>query len=79
MIRPGKMLEQVLRSVFKKPATHFYLTSIKMRFLKPVVPGDQLNLIVKMVKIAAIGGVCEAEAAVDGATVAKGEMTFACK
>ena len=38
-------------------ATHFYITSVKMRFLKPVVQGDQLNLTVKMVKAASIGGI----------------------
>ena len=60
-------------------ATHFYITSVKIRFLKPAVPGDQLNLTVKMIKAASIGGICETEAAVGNEIVAKGEMSFACK
>ena len=60
-------------------ATLFYITNVKVRFFKPVVPGDQLNISVNMVKVASIGGICETEAAVNNDTVAKGEMTFACK
>jgi 3-hydroxyacyl-[acyl-carrier-protein] dehydratase len=57
----------------------FYLTNVKAKFYKPVVPGDQLNILVKIVKIVKIGGICEMEATVNNETVAKGEMTFACK
>jgi len=60
-------------------ATLFYVTNVKVRFLKPVVPGDQLNLIVKAVKMTRAGSICEAEVQVSGETAAKGEMTFACK
>ena len=60
-------------------ATLFYVTNVKVRFLKPVIPGDQLNIIVKAVKMTRVGSICETEAAVDGEAVAKGEMTFACK
>ena len=60
-------------------ATHFYITNVKIRFLKPVVPGDQLTLKVKMIKAASIGGICETEASVGNEVVAKGEMSFACK
>ena len=60
-------------------ATHFYITSVKIRYLKPVVPGDQLNLMVKMIKAASIGGICETEATVGNEVVAKGDMSFACK
>ena len=57
----------------------FYVTNIKVRFLKPVVPGDQLHIIVKTVKMVSAGGIFETEALVEDKTVAKGEMTFACK
>jgi 3-hydroxyacyl-[acyl-carrier-protein] dehydratase len=60
-------------------ATLFYVTNIKIRFFKPVVPGDQLCIHVKTVKMTRIGGIFETEAHVDGAEIAKGEMTFACK
>ncbi|MCX5686928.1 MAG: 3-hydroxyacyl-ACP dehydratase FabZ [Candidatus Omnitrophica bacterium] len=60
-------------------ATQFYVTNIKIRLSKVVVPGDRLDILVKTVKMTHIGGIFETEASVDGATVAKGEMTFACK
>ncbi len=87
-ILPGALIMEALaqaacvllkKSVPGLAATHFYITSVKMRFLKPVVPGDQLNLMVKMVKAASVGGICETEAMVGSETVAKGEMSFACK
>ena len=60
-------------------ASLFFVTNIKIRFFKPIVPGDQLHVNVKAVKMTRIGGVFETEAFVDGSPVAKGEMTFACK
>ena len=59
--------------------TLVYITNVKVRFFKPAVPGDQLNISVKMVKVARIGGICETEAKVGNEVIAKGEMTFACK
>lgn len=60
-------------------ASLFFVTSSKIRFLKPVVPGDQLYINVKAIKMVSIGGVFETEALVNDNVVAKGEMTFACK
>ena len=60
-------------------ATLFFVTNIKIRFFKPVVPGDQLHIHVTTVKMTRIGGIFETEALVDNNVVAKGEMTFACK
>lgn len=60
-------------------ATLFYVTNIKIRFFRPVAPGDQLHISVKTVKMTRIGGIFETEASVDNDIVAKGEMTFACK
>lgn len=56
-----------------------YITNMKIRFLKPVVPGDQLEVIVRSVKMIQTGGVFETEARVCENIIAKGEMTFACK
>ncbi|MFA6321001.1 MAG: 3-hydroxyacyl-ACP dehydratase FabZ [Candidatus Omnitrophota bacterium] len=67
------------KSLPNQTANIFYLTNIKAKFYKPVVPGDQLNIIVKIVKIVSIGGICEMEATVNNEKVAKGEITFACK
>jgi len=67
------------KSIKDLTATNFYVTNIKIRFFKTVVPGDQLYIKVKTVKMTKMGGVFETEALVDNNSVAKGEMTFACK
>ena len=67
------------KSIKDLTATLFYVTSVKIRFFKVVIPGDQLHIMVKTVKMTRIGGIFETEATVEGHIVAKGEMTFACK
>ena len=67
------------KSIKDLTATLFYVTSVKIRFFRVVIPGDQLHITVKTVKMTRIGGVFETEASVDNDIVAKGEMTFACK
>ena len=69
----------IKKSVPGLKATLFYITNAKLRFFKTVVPGDQLNISVKAIKMGHVGGVFETEATVDHNIVAKGEMTFACK
>ena len=49
----------------------------KLRFKKPVLPGDVLKLEVKVIKTKGPIGVGEAIATVDGKVAAKGELTFA--
>jgi 3-hydroxyacyl-[acyl-carrier-protein] dehydratase len=49
----------------------------KLRFKKPVLPGDVLKLEVKVIKTKGPIGVGEALATVDGKVAAKGELTFA--
>lgn len=49
----------------------------KLRFKKPVLPGDVLKLEVKIIKKKGPIGIGEAIAIVDGKVVAKGELTFA--
>ena len=87
-ILPGALIVEAMaqaacvllkKSMADLQAALFYVTNVKVKFLKPVVPGDQLYITVKPVKIARIGGICETEALVGNETVAKGEMTFACK
>ena len=67
------------KSIKDLKATSFYFTKIKIRFSKPVVPGDQLYVMIKTVKMTRMGGIFETEASVDNNIVSKGEMTFACK
>lgn len=61
--RPGELL--VLGSV------------IDMRFLAPVVPGDQLHLDVRILKLAGDIALVEGTARVDDVTVARGRLAFA--
>jgi len=49
----------------------------KLRFKRPVLPGDVLKLEVKVIKTKGPIGVGEATATVDGQIAAKGELTFA--
>lgn len=67
------------KSIKDLDATLFYVTGVRMRFFKPVVPGDQLHVVIKTVKMARMGGVFETQALVGDEVVARGEMTFACK
>jgi len=60
-------------------ATQFYITAMKIRFLKIVVPGDRLCITAKAIKMASLGGIFETEATVGDDIVAKGEMTLACR
>ena len=60
-------------------ATSFYVTNVKIRFFRTVLPGDRLEILIKTVKMTHIGGIFKTEASVDDNLVAKGEMTFACK
>jgi 3-hydroxyacyl-[acyl-carrier-protein] dehydratase len=59
-----------------KEATYL-LASVKARFLKPVVPGDQLRFVCEAIKFASTGGVVEGEGFVDGEVVVKATLTFA--
>ncbi|WP_127534571.1 3-hydroxyacyl-ACP dehydratase FabZ [Paenibacillus kobensis] len=55
----------------------FLLTGTKMRFLKPVVPGDQMVITCRMLTLLSSAAVAQAEIAVDGVAAARGELTFA--
>jgi 3-hydroxyacyl-[acyl-carrier-protein] dehydratase len=55
----------------------YMLAGAKTRFLKPVVPGDQLRYVCEPIKLASMGGIVEAEASVDGEVVVKAQLTFA--
>ena len=57
----------------------YLLGNIKVRFLEPVWPGDQLRIAVCPVKCVASGGILTGEVTVDGRLVAKGEFALASK
>jgi 3-hydroxyacyl-[acyl-carrier-protein] dehydratase len=57
----------------------FFFGGAKVRFLKPVFPGDQLQIEVTMVKAISVGGVVKALATVDGQRVAQAELSFGAK
>jgi 3-hydroxyacyl-[acyl-carrier-protein] dehydratase len=59
--------------------TVFLFGGAKVRFLKPVIPGDQLQIEVTMIKAISVGGVVEAIATVQGQRVAKANLTFGVK
>ena len=52
---------------------------IKARFIKPVVPGDILNIEMAPIKIVSVGGIMEGVAKVDNKVVARAELTFSAK
>jgi 3-hydroxyacyl-[acyl-carrier-protein] dehydratase len=47
-----------------------------MRFLHPVVPGDQLKIFIEPVKIISTAGIVKAQAFVAEKEVACGELSF---
>jgi 3-hydroxyacyl-[acyl-carrier-protein] dehydratase len=49
----------------------------EMRFLVPVVPGDRMEIDVRMLKLAGDIALVEGNVTVDGTTVARGKLSFA--
>ncbi|GAB4390489.1 MAG: 3-hydroxyacyl-ACP dehydratase FabZ [Thermodesulfovibrionales bacterium] len=61
----------------KKPL--YYLGSVKARFLRPVVPGDRLEIRAVNVRAMAAGAFVKAEAFVEGEKVSEAEIVFSVK
>ncbi len=57
----------------------YYLGAVKVRFLNPVVPGDQLKVTVEPIKIVSSGALVNAVASVGDKEVARGELSFSVK
>jgi 3-hydroxyacyl-[acyl-carrier-protein] dehydratase len=72
LLRAGELQEDAETA---ESATYM-LASTKARFLKPVVPGDQLRYVCESIKLTSVGGVVEAKAFVNGEIVAKADLTF---
>lgn len=54
----------------------YYLGSVKARFLKPVVPGDRLEIRAVNVRAMPTGAFVKAEASVEGEKVSEAELVF---
>ncbi|MGH8067237.1 MAG: 3-hydroxyacyl-ACP dehydratase FabZ [Candidatus Entotheonellia bacterium] len=65
--------------VFDDDQTLFFFGGAKVRFLKPVFPGDQLQIEVKIIKAISTGAVVKAIATVEGQCVAHAELSFGAK
>ena len=77
MAQASILLLRTDTSLVVSESATYMLASVKTRFLKPVVPGDQLHYVCEAIKFASMGGVVEAEVFVDGEVVAKATLTFA--
>ena len=59
--------------------TTYLLGSLKMRFIKPVFPGDQLRIEVTSIKLASSAAILSARVTVNSRVVARGEFALAAK
>jgi len=57
----------------------YLLGTVKVRFLNPVFPGDQLKITIEPVKIISTGAIVNALAEVNSKEVARGELSFSVK
>ncbi len=57
----------------------YYLGSVKVRFLHPVIPGDQLKITIEPLKMLSSAGIVKARATVSDKEVAAGEISFMAK
>jgi len=57
----------------------YYLGSVKVRFMHPVFPGDQLKITVEPVKMVTGAAIVNVVACVDDKEVAKGELVLSAK
>lgn len=62
-----------------KKKLSYYLASVKVRFLHPVTPGDQLKITVEPVKIITGAAIIKASVEVADKEVAGGELSFSVK
>lgn len=74
----------VLHTFGKKPESSdknplFFFGSVKARFLKPVVPGDQIRIRVESVKSLPTGAFVSGEAFVDDEKVSEADLVFSVK
>ena len=87
-VTPGAMISEAIAQtgiVFfhaTQPDLHdvtYLVGSLKIRFLIPVWPGDQMRIEVIPIRLMRTSGILSAEVTVDGRVVAKGEFGLAVK
>ena len=85
-VMPGVLLIEAMAQVggvlvLNKPENlgkyAFFMSCDKVKFRKPVVPGDQVRLEVEILRMKAKTGLVQGRALVDGKVVAEGELVFA--
>ena len=85
-VMPGVLLIEAMAQVggvlvLSKPENRgkyvFFMSCDKVKFRKPVIPGDQLRLEVEVVRLKAKTGLMAGKTLVDGKVVAEGELVFA--
>ena len=76
MAQAAILLARADNSQAEETKATYMLAGAKSRFLKPVVPGDQVRYVCEVIKFASMGGIVDAEAYVDGEVVAKSQLTF---
>lgn len=57
----------------------YYIGNVKVRFLNPVYPGDQLRITVSPLKMLSSVAIVQVSAEVSGKEVAKGEISLSAK
>ncbi|MBM3245673.1 MAG: 3-hydroxyacyl-ACP dehydratase FabZ [Candidatus Omnitrophica bacterium] len=67
------------KALDKNKKMAYYLGNVKMRFLHPVYPGDQLKITVAPLKMLSSIAIVEAKAEVGDKEVAKGEISLSAK
>ena len=87
-VTPGAMISE---AVAQTGIVFFYVTqpsnrdvtylmgSLRMRFIEPVWPGDQMRIEVTPIKLTSTAGICHAKVTVEDRVVAKGEFGLAAK
>ena len=62
-----------------KKRMNYYLGSVKVRFMHPVMPGDQLKIAIEPIKVISGAAIVKAQAFVGDKEVAGGEISFVAK
>ena len=87
-VTPGAMISEAIAQTgivffhFTQPQPRdvtYLMGSLKMRFLEPVWPGDQLRIEVTPIKLTSTAAILHAKVTVDERVVAKGEFSLAAK
>ena len=87
-VTPGAMISEAIAQTgivffsFAKPLKSdvtYLLGSLKIRFLRPVWPGDQMRITVTPVKLLESTAILNAEVTVDSQIVARGEFGLSAK